>query len=195
MRSIIRLTTVICLIFVSNNHARADLYAWTYATQSDTIIGSGTITSGPNGGPITAITGTYNGEAISGLSIDSSSCSIITGMFCVYLNALNGDDILNYPSQPYLDTDGVTFLVGSEDVELFYSNLTGYYNNIAFMENSLLCDDADSCSANGDFLSGTLFDAKQEAQNIFQITPVPLPPTWTLMLAAFAGIGWLRNRL
>lgn len=90
---------VVAFFLTAASSARADEYNFTFTAGSDTA--TGTITTGTFSGgyaDVTDITGTFNGSPITG---------ILTG------------DVL-YSAYPYLDSDGIEFLVGSQLVNIYF---------------------------------------------------------------------------
>jgi PEP-CTERM motif len=122
-------------------------------------IASGTFTGNETSSGIyalTGITGTFDGVNITGL----------TG----YANA---DNELFYPSQPFVDFNGISFQTASLGAINLFSN-SGYF------------EVKSSVDAVGYYFSGTPIS--------LAVSATPLPSTWTMMLIGLAGFGFVAYR-
>src|ERR1700730_11321536 len=105
---------------------------------------------------LTGITGTFDGVNITSL----------TG----YANA---DNKLFYPSQPFVDFNGISFQTASLGAINLFSN-SGYF------------EVKSSVDSVGYYFSGTPIN--------LAVSATPLPPTWTMMLIGLAGFGFVAYR-
>jgi len=170
--------------------ARASVYEWTYTDQG--AFGSGTLTTGsPNvsGAPITGVTGTFDGGAITGLG---------GGFFA--------DDKF-FSSSPDLDFDGLAFhatIMGvPTTVELFYVNQQqsfsglGGYGFTTYPESLEFCNDPDSCSSAGMRIEGIDIFARLDSGLSGQfevVAAAPLPGALPLMASVLGGAAYVFAR-
>jgi PEP-CTERM motif len=122
-------------------------------------IASGTFTGNETSSGIytlTGITGTFDGVNITGL----------TG----YANA---DNELFYPSQPFVDFNGISFQTASLGAINLFSN-SGYFEVKSTVDSV------------GYYFSGTPIS--------LAVSATPLPSTWTMMLIGLAGFGFVAYR-
>lgn len=122
---------VLCGTFGLQMSAQAAVFNFNFSGTGTPENASGTLTTGasvPGGLSITGITGTYNGEAITGL--------LPTGTFYYtgsgFLQDPGNDNVLNYPptevflgQNNYLDYAGLSFSTASLYVNI-YNGLGGY---------------------------------------------------------------------
>ena len=121
-------------------------------------IASGTFTGNETSSGIyklTGVTGTFDGATITRL----------TG----YANA---DNELFYPSQPFTDFNGISFLTNLGAINLFSNS--GYF------------EVKSSVDMVGYYSSGTSIS--------LAVSATPLPPTWTMLLIGLAGFGFVAYR-
>jgi hypothetical protein len=144
------------------------VYDWTLSGGDLAATGSGSITvsdtavqyAGSTGETITAISGTIDGSAITGLTTV-------------------GDNILypyNFGSDGFgslkgmLDASGLSFMTAAgQTFNIFFAGMAGY-------------DEEGSVP----FGQGTF--------TVTEVSPTPLPPTWTMMLGALLGLGFIFYR-
>jgi hypothetical protein len=81
--------------------------------------------------------------------------------------ALN-DNLLNYPTTPYLDFSGISFSAGGNQFDIYNDGFDDIVSNIG---------------------SGDVDDL-----SVIEAAPAPLPPTWTMMLGGIAVIGLMAYR-
>ncbi len=110
---------------------------------------------------LTSITGTFDGSAITGLS--------------TYANA---DNQLFYPTQPFVDFQGISFqTAGLCDVNLF--------SNSGYFEVKSTVDSV------GYYFSGTPISLSVSATTV---SATPLPSSWTMMLIGLVSCGFVAYR-
>jgi hypothetical protein len=133
-----------------------------FSVSSTGDLASGTFTANltsPGIYTLTSITGTFDGVAITGLS--------------TYANA---DNELFYPTQPYVDFQGISFQThGLGDINLFSNS--GYFEVKSTVDNV------------GYYFSGTPIS--------LAVSATPLPSTFSLFvggLAALGLFGWRTTR-
>jgi hypothetical protein len=137
------------------------VFNWTASADS-----YGTLTSGNDGGPISSITGIFNGASIVGLV----SSTLVPGV---------PDNVLYFPAVPHLDFDGIAFETSSGSVvNIWHSiNQPGYYAG-SFQLADLItsCNDADTCTTmednNFSVENGGLRFGASELQE-FDVAPTP----------------------
>ena len=117
MRVLGVLAAVLCLAAASP--AFADSFTWSYSGGSDS--GSGTMIAAPTGAPgvdlISAMTGTWNGSAITALLATGTCCS-----------SPANDNLLLLPAGPaLLDINGLAFgtMGGALDVNIYFCDVMG----------------------------------------------------------------------
>jgi hypothetical protein len=124
-------------------------------------IASGTFTGNQTSSGIytlTGITGTFDGSTITGL----------TG----YANA---DNLLFYPTQPFVDFEGISFLTSQPNL-----GAVNLFSNSGYFEVKSSVDSV------GYYFDGTPIT--------LAVSATPLPPTWTMMLIGLAGFGFVVYR-
>jgi hypothetical protein len=144
--------------------ATVPAYAMTFDFSVTSVGAPGDIASGTFTGnetqsgifALTGITGTFDGVAITQL----------TG----YANA---DNVLYYPTQPYVDFQGISFrTAGLGDINLFFNS--GYF------------EVKSSIDSVGYYFSGSPIS--------LGVSATPLPPAWTMMLIGIAGLAFSAYR-
>jgi hypothetical protein len=152
-----------CAIFLGIS-ATVPAHAMTFDFSLKSIGSPGDIASGTFTGTqtssgvylLTGVTGTFDGSAITGL----------TG----YANA---DNELFYPSQPFVDFNGISFLTASLGAINLFSN-SGYF------------EVKSSVDSVGYYFNGSQIN--------LAVSATPLPPAWTMMLIGLAGFGFVAYR-
>jgi hypothetical protein len=124
-------------------------------------IGSGTFTGNQTSSGVymlTGITGSFDGAAITGL-----------------VGYANADNILFYPSQPFVDFNGISFVTANPSL-----GAINLFSNSGYFEVKSTVDSV------GYYFSGTPIS--------LAVTATPLPATWTMMLIGLAGFGLFAYR-
>lgn len=122
-------------------------------------IASGTLTGTESSSgiyTISGITGTFDGSLITGLS-----------------GYANADNLLFYPSQPFVDFNGISFVTASLGAINLFSN-SGYFEVKSTVDSV------------GYYFNGSPIS--------LSVTATPLPPAWTMMLIGLAGFGFVAYR-
>jgi hypothetical protein len=146
----------------------------------DTATSSGILTTGmPNMGgfDVIGITGTYNGFPIT--LVDPATC--LGSPLCSNLSPQSPDNILYFPDQPFLDSQGLVFSVAVSSTETDLVNL--FFGGMDYFaaQCSLACEN---------FIDGSFFEGS------FTVTPIPpsLPMLGSVIVAAYLIDWWRRRR-
>jgi len=127
-------------------------------------LASGTMTANltsPGIYTLLGITGTFDGVAITGLS-----------------SYANADNLLLYPSQPYVDFQGISFETATLGIVNLFSN-SGYFEVKSAVDSV------------GYYFSGTPISLAVSAA---AVSATPLPSTWGMMLLGLGVVGYLAYR-
>jgi len=109
----------------------------------------------------------YTVTALTG-DIDVSGTNYAVSIIAPGGFALN-DNLLSYPTTPYLDFSGISFSAGGNQFDIYNDGFFDYIvSNIG---------------------SGDVFDL-----SVIEAAPAPLPPTWAMMLGGIAVIGLMAYR-
>jgi hypothetical protein len=142
---------------VATTPARATIFDFSAASiGSPNDFMSGTLTANetsPGVYNVASISGTFDGNTITGLS-----------------SYANADNQLFYPTQPYVDFQGISFSTSLGDINLFWNN-PGYF------------EVKSSNSIPGYNTSGTPIT--------LAVAPVPEASTWAMMIIGFLGLGFI----
>jgi len=149
----------------------ADANTYSFSFSGTDVSGFGEITTGNIGSPFT-VTG------VTGTIFDSE---IAPGPFTITtLSSYAGaDNLLYYPNQPFVDFGGLSFstLTGGDfNLGLGGSGPFGYLLNASSLN------------------PGGFAGVPGSTDISLSVSQTPLPSTWTMLIAAFAGFGFLAYR-
>ncbi|HWY60290.1 MAG TPA: hypothetical protein VNW15_00165 [Rhizomicrobium sp.] len=170
MKKFLLAAAAVCSIVGFAGSASADVFDWSYSGGAG-VSGSGTFTASFVSGvtyQLTGITGTANGQTITGLS------------------SYDGPDQLIFPTSPVvIDTLGFAFSVAGGNSYNLYEDFGNYTPGPPY-----------GCGAEYCLLGpGTVGPGDQDvALTSFTITPAsaaPEPAIWAMMLAGFFGVGFV----
>jgi hypothetical protein len=149
----------------STSALAAQNYDWTFTDASSTLIASGTLTTGAadnSGFDVTALSGNVivPVDGVSGKITNFTPGSGDDGVFI-------WDNIVYPTAMPHIDNPGLLFDVGSIEFNIY--NGAG-----AFPAGDIIANATDNFGG---------------SQGTFNLTAVPEPASWAMMLVGFGGLG------
>jgi PEP-CTERM motif len=179
----IRFLVAMCVLGAMFGSANATTLDWSISGTTFYVTGSGTLTVSNTGGD------QYQIDAISGNISTSCAGSPCKPIFVTIQSLLTpgeayggfthigGDNTLFYPTEPFLDGNGIVFTIGNNCLGCFFN--VYYQPNVNFPADPYL-----------------LFQSNNGASHVeFVLTsPVPEPSTWAMMILGFAGIAFMAYR-
>ena len=155
----------------STSAVAAQNYDWTFTDASNTLIASGALTTGAadNGGfDVTALSGAVI-VPVDGVSGTITSFTPGSGNDGVFV----WDNIVYPTTTPHVDNPGLLFDVGAIEFNIYNSA---------------------GASVLGDVIANSTNNFGG-SQGTFNLTAVPEPATWAMMLVGFGGLGMaMRSR-
>jgi hypothetical protein len=123
-----------------------------------------------------AVTGTSGNYTITSLSgvVDLAGNNYAVSLASPFYNGYSNDNVIHYPYNPDLDSQGLGFLANGVYYNLY--NVNGYYIK--------------SNASNG----SPAYIARLESYRVTSVSAIPEPSTWAMMILGFAGIGFMAYR-
>jgi len=122
MQKFMWIIAIVLTAAIAAPNAHADSFTFTGSGPGMTMSGTMTATpGGPNQFTVTAITGNVNGDPITGIIPGGP------GAFTSPGNAYSLDNVLYFPSAPFLDGPGIGFYVNGTEANVFFVSDPGSY--------------------------------------------------------------------
>ncbi len=185
MKKATRLVAAALAMTLAGGSAHATVYDWSFTDSSDTVVASGTLTTGSP--VVIAGVGTVDpvlSASGSLFNVDGFSSESLT-LYGTYVAPLGYNTIGNqtydnaiYVTVPALDGNGLEFVGGT------YGDYVNIYNNV----------NTGGYSPGNDPNQDVIWNANVSVGGGTFTVAVPELSTWAMMLAGFAGLGFAGYR-